>query len=433
MSREQVNAFLQAQELHADFIDMDHEVEQFVANMQAGLEQTQDAMKMIPTYIEIGHKIPTGETVIVLDAGGTNLRVAALTFARNMEAIVEGFETYRMPGTDGEISKEEFYDTIVQHIRPLLAKSRKIGFCFSYPSLMFPNKDGKVLNFSKEVELPEVVGTVLGQSIREALEREKLPSDVEVVVLNDTVAALLGGMNQADGRSFDTWLGFILGTGTNTAYAEEISRIVKLGDERGGGRMVINMESGTYPISNRSKVDVAIDELTNAPGDYLFEKMVSGRYQGAQLWHTLVAAREHKLFSHAFYAAFDQIEEIDSMHLDRFLYAPEGENLLAGICATEDDQLNLYYLIDNLFERAARLATINLASILVHLDAGRNPVRPAAITAEGTTFYKAKLLKPKIDYWMRVYTNDKLGYYHEFITAKNPNLLGAAIAALTNL
>ena len=433
MSRELVDKFLRDQELHADFIDMDRETELFIANMKSGLEQTQDQMKMIPTYIEVGSEIPTGETVIVLDAGGTNFRVAAVTFARNMEAIIEGFETYRMPGTDGEISKNDFYDAIVQYIRPLLSKSRKIGFCFSYPSLMFPNKDGQVLNFSKEVELPEVVGTIIGESIREALEREGLDSDVEVVILNDTVAALLGGMNQAGGRSFDSWIGFILGTGTNTAYAEDISRIVKLGEDRGTGRMIINMESGTYPIENRSSVDVAIDQTTNAPGSYLFEKMISGRYQGAQLWHTLVAAVKNDLFSPAFKAAFEQVGDIDSYNLDQFLYAPEGDNVLAGLCATEDDQLNLYYLIDNLFERAARLATVNLAGILVHLDAGRNPVRPAAITAEGTTFYKAKLLKPKIDYWMRVYTNDKLGHYHEFITAENPNLIGAAIAALTNL
>lgn len=433
MSRDKVDAFLRDQGLHADFIDMDHEVEAFVANMRQGLSETQEAMKMIPTYIEIGEEIPRNETVIVMDAGGTNLRVASLSFDDNMEATIEGFQTYRMPGTDGEISKDAFYDQLVEYLRPLLPKSKKIGFCFSYPSLMYPNKDGKVLNFSKEVELPEVVGTVLGESIREALERAGLASDVEVVILNDTVAALLGGMNQAAGRNFDSWLGFILGTGTNTAYTEDIANIKTLGPDRGEGRMIINMESGTYPLANRSKVDIAIDQETNSPGKYLFEKMISGRYQGAQLWHTLVAATEAGLFSGGFAKAFKKLEEIDSYNLDQFLFQPKGDNILASLCQDDDDELNLFYLIDNLFERAARLATINLAGILVQTNAGRNPIKPAAITAEGTTFYKAKLLKPKIDYWMKVYTNDKLGHYHEFITAKDANLIGAAIAALTNL
>lgn len=433
MSRNKVDAFLRETGLHADFIDMDHELEAFVANMRSGLEATQDAMKMIPTYVEINDTIPTGETVIVMDAGGTNLRVAALTFAENMETTIEGFQTYRMPGTDGEISKEAFYDTLVDYLRPLLPESRKIGFCFSYPSLMYPNKDGKVLNFSKEVELPEVVGSILGESIREALDRAGLDRDVEVVILNDTVAALLGGMNQAAGRNFDSWLGFILGTGTNTAYAEDIAKIKTLGADRGEGRMIINMESGTYPIENRSSVDIAIDERTNSPGKYLFEKMISGRYQGSQLWHTLVAAKDSGLFTPAFMAAFESVSDIDSYNLDQFLFNPNGDNVLAKLCQNDEDQLSLYYLIDNLFERAARLATINLAGILVQTDAGRNPLKPAAITAEGTTFYKAKLLKPKIDYWMKVYTNEKLGHYHEFITAKDANLIGAAIAALTNL
>lgn len=433
MGREQVDAFLRAQELHADFIDMDLEVKAFIANMRSGLVATQDAMKMIPTYIELGQEIPTDETVIVLDAGGTNFRVATLTFTSDMDTIIEDFATHRMPGTDGEITKDAFYDTIVEYIRPLLDKSRKIGFCFSYPARMLPNKDGEVLNFSKEVELPEVVGTVIGESIREALDRQNLPSDVDVVILNDTVAALLGGMNKAVGRSFDTWLGFILGTGTNTAYAECIERIETLGEDRGTGTMVINMESGTYPIENRSPVDLEIDKTTNAPGAYLFEKIVSGRYQGAQLYHTLKAAKRSSLFSSSFMKAFDEVKEIDSYNLDQFLFSPDEDNLLANLCSNEEDRTNLYYLIDNLFERAARLATINLAAILHHLDAGKNPLRPVAITAEGTTFYKAKLLKPKIDYWMKVYTNETLGHYHEFITAENPNLVGAAIAALTNL
>ncbi len=433
MSREQVNGFLKEQGLHADFIDMDQEVDLFIANMESGLATEQDQMKMIPTYIEVGNEIPAGETVIVLDAGGTNFRVAALTFTENMGTVIEGFVTHRMPGTDGEISKNDFYDAIVEHIRPLLPMSKKIGFCFSYPSLMFPNKDGRVLNFSKEVELPEVVGTVLGDSIREALERAGQDSDVDVVILNDTVAALLGGMNQSTGRTYDAWLGFILGTGTNTAYTEDISRIGKLGADRGHGRMIINMESGTYPIKDRSSVDVAIDKTTNAPGSYLFEKMISGRYQGAQLWHTLQVAVKEGLFSEGFKKDLEKVSEIDSYNLDQFLYEPEGENILAKLCRTDDDQTNLYYLIDNLFERAARLAVVNLTAIMVHLGAGKNPVRPVAITAEGTTFYKAKLLKPKIDHWMRVYAHEKRGHYHEFITAKDANLVGAAIAALTNL
>ena len=212
-----------------------------------------------------------------------------------------------------------------------------------------------------------------------------------------------------------------------------MSQIETLGADRGEGRMIINMESGTYPIANRSKVDIAIDAETNSPGKYLFEKMISGRYQGAQLWHTLVAAMDTDLFSTAFWDGFAGLKEIDSYNLDQFLFAPNGDNVLAKLCNSDEDQLNLFYLIDNLFERAARLATINLAGILVQTDGGRNPIRPAAITAEGTTFYKAKLLKPKIDYWMKVYTNDKLGHYHEFITAQDANLIGAAIAALTNL
>ena len=35
---------------------------------------------MIPTYISIDKQIPAGERIIVVDAGGTNFRVATVVF-----------------------------------------------------------------------------------------------------------------------------------------------------------------------------------------------------------------------------------------------------------------------------------------------------------------------------------------------------------------
>ncbi len=433
MSKQQITAFLEQKGLDANSINLDLEIESFLANMQSGLAHEQAAMNMIPTYIEVGHPIPVNEPVIVIDAGGTNFRVCTVAFDEDYNVQIEGFHNYRMPGTEGSVSREAFYDQVVSYIRPFLSKSRKIGFCFSYACEMYPNRDGKVLNFSKEVELPEVVGTVLGEEIREALQRAGEASDVEVCILNDTVAALLGGMSQTTGRNFEAYIGYILGTGTNTAYTEWVRNIGKLNLPDDPGRMIINMEAGTYPDITLTDVDREIDATTQNPNSYQFEKVVSGRYQGMQLWHTLHHAIEAGLFSSGFAAGYQQLGSLESYELDQFLYRPQGENRLAQICQTDEERLDLYYLIDNLFERSARLATINLAGVMKHMGDGMNPLYPVAISAEGTTFYKAKLLKPKIDFLMHSYTNEKLGLYHEFIRAENSNLIGAAIAALTNL
>ena len=433
MSQSQVRRFLEQQALQADAIDLDYEVDRLIENMLSGLAHEQEALNMIPTYIEVGRPIATDETVIVMDAGGTNFRVATLRFDADYKPVIEHYQTFDMPGSHGPISRIAFFDRVVDILEPVLGQSRRIGFCFSYATEIYPNRDGRVLNFSKEIELPEVVGTLIGDNIREALERRGLDSDIEIAILNDTVAALLGGVSQTQGRDFESYIGFILGTGTNTAYTEQVSAIGKLGRPDDQGRMIINMESGSYPIATRSVVDEAIDRDTVMPGTYLFEKVISGRYQGLQLWHTLGYATEAGLFSPAFVRGFAGVTELDSMELDHFLFRPQGDNRLANLCQTDDDRLNLYYLIDNLFERAARLATVNLAAVMKHMDAGRNPLHPVGISAEGTTFYKAKLLKPKIDLLMATYTNQKLGLYHEFIRGENSNLIGAAIAALTNL
>lgn len=432
MSKQEVRKFLESRELNADRIDLDREVDKFIANMLSGLAQEQPAMNMIPTYIQVGRRIPVNEPVIVMDAGGTNFRVATLTFSEDYQVQIEDFRRSEMPGTSGPVTRNGFFDHLVEVLRPLLPKSRRIGFCFSYAAQITPDRDGRVLNFSKEVELPEVVGQLLGANIRAALDRAGLSSDVEITVLNDTVAALLGGMSQAQGRDFSSYIGFILGTGTNTAYTERIAAIGKLGRPDDGGRMIINMESGTYPDIQLSIVDEAIDQTTQNPGSYRFEKVISGRYQGLQLWHTLQHAVADGLFSPAFAAGFAQTKEFDSFELDQFLFRPRGDNRLATFCDGDADRLKLFWILDNLFERAARLATINLAGVMKHMGEGTNPVYPVGISAEGTTFYKAKLLKPKIDYLMAGYVNGQLGLYHEFIRAENSNLIGAAIAALTN-
>jgi len=48
------------------------------------------------------------------------------------------------------------------------------------------------------------------------------------VLLNDTVTTLLAGRMHQAGADFDTYIGFILGTGTNTSYIERNANITKV-------------------------------------------------------------------------------------------------------------------------------------------------------------------------------------------------------------
>ncbi len=433
MKKAAVQAFLEKHELAAARIDFEQETALFLENLRHGLKTEHTSMHMLPSYIEVGKSLPVGETVIVMDAGGTNLRVAALTFNERYEAIVEHFAMYPMPGTKGPVSKQAFFDTLVKYLEPVLPLSRKIGLCFSFATEMYPNRDGRPLAFSKEVELPEVEGELIGENLKLALREKGYREEIGIVLLNDTVAALLGGMSLLGKREISSYVGFILGTGTNTAYVEKNARILKVSGLDPEKSMIMNTESGTYPIANRSPIDKAIDAQTQIPGDHLFEKLLSGRYKGTQLYYTLKAAVAEGLFSEGFARGLSSIQDLEAKELSRFLKQSYGQGLLAGFCQNEDDREVLYLLIDNLEERAARLVIVNFAAILEQLNCGKNPLAPVAMTIDGSTYFKSPLLKAKVEYYVHAYLKDELGYYLELVPSDNSNLVGAAIAALTNL
>ena len=231
-------------------------------------------------------------------------------------------------------------------------------------------------------------------------------------------------------------MGFILGTGTNTAYAEVASEITKIKDQLSEAelrdKMIINTESGGYRAPEASPLDDALDAGTVDTGSYRHEKMISGRYQGTQALYMIRAAiQDTDLFSDFFKESFSRVRDLDSRELDEFLYEPYGSSTLSQCCANDEDRCNVYYILDNLFERAARLVCINLAAVFRQIDGVKMPVRPIAVTADGTTFYKSKLFRPKLDYYVRTFINEELGIYCKFMKVDNANLIGA-VAGLTN-
>ena len=200
----------------ASNIDMEDLVRIFTEDMISGLEGKREALRMIPTYIEAENDFLTDTPVLAIDAGGTNFRAAIVTISESGRITISDTVNYRMPGLDGEISSKEFFSTVADYIRPLAEKVDRIGFCFSYPTEILPDKDGRLIQFCKEVQAPEVHGQLIGKNLLETLGTP----DKKIVLLNDTVATLLAGKSASVGRSYDSFIGFILGTGTNTCYIE---------------------------------------------------------------------------------------------------------------------------------------------------------------------------------------------------------------------
>ncbi|NLC69378.1 MAG: hexokinase [Clostridiaceae bacterium] len=417
-------------------IDIKKEYKAFLEDMHNGLAGKKSSLYMLPTFLQMKDDIPSDDPVIVMDAGGTNFRTAVVYFDENKKPIISDFSKYPMPGVEKELNRKQFLQTIVEYLKPVLNKSNRIGFCFSYPVDMLPSGDGILIRFNKEVKVEGMNGRLIGAEILKAIKEAGYAEEKSIVLLNDTAAALLGGKAAYGYRNFDSFVGFILGTGINTCYVEKGNNLVKLKEHRKHyENMLINLESGAYNRFPSGKSDIEYDLKTDLPGEFLFEKKVAGAYLGGLARVTTIHAIEEGLFSKAFNILFRNTREFTTIDLNKFMHEPFGDNLLAKMCddADEKDRSILYYLFDCLIERAAKLAAINIIAVLLKTGKGKDPTRPVCITADGSTFYKLKNFKQKLEYYLKVYLIDDLNIYYEFMKVQNSNLIGSAIAALNKL
>ena len=254
-------------------------------------------------------------------------------------------------------------------------------------------------------------------------------------MLNDTVTTLLAGRASAAGRSFGTYIGFILGTGTNCCYVERNRNITKIQGLDPAKGQIVNVESGGFGKAPQGKIDKDFDQSSLNPGRYTCEKMISGAYLGPLSLWTLRAAADNALFSKDFAQRIKGVEEATTKDINVFLSFPQGrEGPLAPALqsASEDDILTACCLIDRLIERAAKLAAVKLSSAAIKGDRGRDPAHPVCIVAEGTTFYHLRYLKQRVEYYLKDYLENDKGIYFEIMNVENATLIGAAIAGLTN-
>lgn len=433
--KERANEFLTGNGMAHQSIDIGGYCQLFQEEMRRGLRGEPSSLSMLPTYLEATFNVPQQEKVIVLDAGGTNFRVATIYFDPSGQGVIENFRKFSMPGIEKRLSKEAFFQAMAEYSREVLGESRKIGFCFSYPAEMMPNKDGRVIRFSKEIVAPEVEGELVGENLKAAFRALGLPSDHQIVVLNDTVATLLAGQALDDRLAFSSYAGLILGTGTNLCYIENNRAIGKLKGLDPNQTQLINIESGGFDKIPQGRLDRLYDQTSSNPGTFMFEKMISGRYLGEIGKLVLQAAAADGLFSNAMTDNLETLDKMTTIDMNQFLYYPySSSNLLGAFFSAldSDDRSLAYYLFDGLVERAAKLTAVGVSAVVMHTGQGERVDSPVCVMAEGTTFYHFKSLKAKIEYYVKRFLVEEQGRYLEFRGLDNATLIGAAIAGLTN-
>ena len=295
MIRETAAAFLRRHDMHYEAMPMASLRQLYRQEMDEALAGRPSSLYMIPSWLRADAEPRREESVLVIDAGGTNLRAGRARFDARGRVTVEALRKRRMPGAGGEeITAEEMIRQIAAFALPLAGGCRRACISFSYICDILPGGDGRIVALCKELQVRGAEGVQVCASLEKALQELGAPGEREWKLINDSVGSLLGGMAGCDRSRYADCIGFILGTGTNTCCRLPVTEDARYPELRAlGGETIFNMESGCFDKLVRGTADRELDAASERPGDHLAEKMISGSYYRQVLLRTLqIAARE---------------------------------------------------------------------------------------------------------------------------------------------
>lgn len=417
---DEAKSFLDSQAFFGLAKDESAFIECFKAEMVKGLEGRDSSLAMLPTFISQEGDIEANRKVIVIDAGGTNLRLCTVHFDERRKGHLEDFRKFPMPGTHGELQVDVFFRLFAEYLSPYLDENpgADIGFCFSYPTRVLPNLDGVLLTWSKEIQAPGVVGKTIGEELLRKIDAKERP---RITILNDTVATLLSGRAEGSWRRCSSYAGFILGTGTNIAYMEQESNMSELPEGRSGSQAV-NLESGGFAVPDASPIDQNFDASTLNPGSYTFEKMISGAYLGPLFREVLACAHAEGFLEAPLPTA------LNSLDLHHLLSNPFTATAFEG---WEPGALRRAHALGQCtMDRAARLGALSIASAILKGDEGNDLLHPIGLTLDGSTLGGLWGLRHRLELHLQRILASRQKHVH-LMSGDNAPILGAGIAALT--
>ena len=437
---------------HYDRIDPYGLVDDVLVQMEEGLKGKISCLPMIPAYISPVSKITPGKTVIALDAGGTNLRSALVNFDEKGKALILDSLKAPMPGSNSHVNKEEFFEEIASLTKPHLEKAKNdnleiegIGFCFSYPMDITEKADGILRMFTKEVDAPEVIGSVIGESLKAALEVGGIKAPEKIILLNDTAATLLSGLAEmpihgGQRRVEDPYameagpmLGFILGTGFNTAYPETcIPKIDFFSPEH---PQIVVCESGNFAHRYMGILDKEFDQSTKNPGTYFLEKAASGAYLGPLTHIVIKQALDEGLFTFAKADEFISWPVLHTKDVNQFMHEPLSPGVVADLFDRSEMEAksSFMYLTSIVTERAALLSAGVLAAAMEKACKNYHsldPLIPVRVAVEGTTYAIYKGMRRALEAHLHLMFTRRNPRSYALVQVEQASLMGAAVAAL---
>ena len=361
-------------------------IDEFKHQMDLGLAADRSgSLAMIRTFIPRTARFHPG-TYVGLDMSGTNFRVVVLSVTPDQSlAGSPRIRVFPIPsrlkrGEAGhEAHSRDLFGFVAAGIAQTLeqegisASGLRVGFTFAFPTRMESAGRGVLLKWTKEWDLPDLVGRDPVPELALACRQAGLDGVRVNVLLNDTVGTLILGYFH-DRR---TLAGGILGTGTNLAAWL--------------GSAAINFECGNFdfgPLRDRvlTTVDRDLDSTSRNPGQQRFEKMVAGRYLGGLLRRFLAGVHPEGRFGEESSVAAEDLSHLaadtgDLPATRRFLERlGMKENLL-------EQRRQAVSLTRMILRRSAQLSALAMAATAEWVDPGLEDSH--VMTVDGSLFEHA--------------------------------------------
>jgi len=374
--------FLKKYQENNEVINEDEFIKNCIDAMNQGLiDEKSSKLPMFPSFIHPFIQPILEEPVLLIDMGGTNIRIALGLIDKQKRINIEFIYKGAMIGLDQtkhytkELFFEELYDLIEKPIQDKNIK--RIGIVFSYAAIITPSLDGILESWSKEINIPDMINCNINQEIRTII-KDKLNLNVTCNLINDTVATLLGKrLEDYCESNFEPnigYLGLIYGTGFNICYCEQVNRIDKIKELKlDYEEMIINTEIANFDGFTFGVFDKRVFVNTEDETMGRLEKITSGRYLSELINQALLQCYQDKLINELI--QFKNLEEISHYYM-------ENKN------AINNEKAFVILLIDFFINRSARLIALTVLSVLFkgYSEATKKDNK-IKLVCEGSTYF----------------------------------------------
>ncbi|MDD3648122.1 MAG: hypothetical protein PHS44_06530 [Candidatus Dojkabacteria bacterium] len=433
--KQSVLAFLRNSGLSITDADRDKYINLIVDELKRALVDKPSSLKIYPSYVKFVDKVTQRDKFAVLQLGQVNMTKAYFDSSGD-KLDVYGEMSFPMPGLGKEIGADEFFRVIINNARDVLRKNHKVGISFSHALESNENGDGKLISWARgKVKCSEMEGKFIGEEFKKHLEKE-FDEEYEFFIVNNATATLIAGLVESDEKEFEDFIGIIHADGYNISYIEDDGNLTLNSKKKTSGRMVVNTLAGSFDKIRYSPSDAEAVKLLAGVQVGKFSHLVNSMCLPLIIRAALYETAKSKIISQNLADALAEMSDLDLEQIMLFLYKGlKSQSNLTSLIKVADlsDMAKMSIVLDEIIQRAAKLVAIQLTGILKYKDIGHSPIQPVGIVVSGN-FYE---IVRDFEYRVRCEIAKALGEsdprYLKFLYMPNASLLGAGIAAATNL